>query len=479
MFFRKLQADKFKAVDSERSVDKQDVAEFSSSTKILQKNKVKVSKSLVKRSKKNQKPKTKAQWLTSIVIALVMLVMALATQCYLKNMNPFLSRLNSFKKFWSPEPTPTHEVKPKPAGLEEILKNFILPILVSMIMVLFLGLQYLLYQPKGYNFYREKYVLSAITVFGISTFGKHSIVENVLKMFPSTTSKPVIVIPDPQTVSLKMGLKYFGLVHLILATLITLALYIRNIPAKHGHMDLKKFTGILSALVFIAMAGHAILTSQIEKPVAEIAKPPVVNEDSMQTALKYYELFQMAFVLVCVIGSLVHVTATRYSSKLTLRQKVFCTLVMAAMVIGLYYGLTLQNSDEDPVDAVNIVLNIQDSKKTTRPAEVNYYKLFQFVYILLFCVGYYVCGKPIGYQFKREKHLLYAVVVAIMVLFCISKIYPQEMDSNAQPISSVSSSTDIGTNWFSIFQTLFVVFLGFGSLLIKIESLTYNGRRRR
>uniref|UniRef100_A0A7M5WJH6 Uncharacterized protein n=1 Tax=Clytia hemisphaerica TaxID=252671 RepID=A0A7M5WJH6_9CNID len=110
--------------------------------------------------------------------------------------------------------------------------------------------------------------------------------------------------------------------------------------------------------------------------------------------------------------------------------------------------------------------------------ELNYYKLFQFVYILLFCVGYYVCGKPIGYQFKREKHLLYAVVVAIMVLFCTSKIYPQEMDSNAQPISSELSTIDIGTNWFSIFQTLFVVFLGFGSLLIKIESLTYNGRRR-
>uniref|UniRef100_A0A7M5V7A1 Uncharacterized protein n=2 Tax=Clytia hemisphaerica TaxID=252671 RepID=A0A7M5V7A1_9CNID len=189
MFFSKLQADKFKAVDSERSVDQdkrnpsgQDVAEFSSSTKILQNNKVKVSKSLGKCSKKNEKPKTKVQWLSSIVIALVILVMALATHCYLKNMNLFLSCLDSIKKFWSAEPTPTPEVKPKPTGLEEILKNFILPIMVSMIMVLFFGLQYLLYQPKGYNFCREKYVLSAITVFGISTFGKHSIVESILKM---------------------------------------------------------------------------------------------------------------------------------------------------------------------------------------------------------------------------------------------------------------------------------------------------------
>ncbi|XP_066930830.1 uncharacterized protein [Clytia hemisphaerica] len=224
------------------------------------------------------------------------------------------------------------------------------------------------------------------------------------------------------------------------------------------------------------MAGHAILASPIEKPVVE--KPPVVNADMMQTALKHYELFQKAFALICFIGSLVHVTATRYNFKLSLRQKIFCTLFMVAMVTSIYYGLILRTSDADTVEAVNDIPSIPDLQKTTRTMKLNYYKLFQFVYILLFCAGYYVCDKPIGYQFKREKHLLCAVVVAIMVLFCTSKIYSPEMDSNVQPINSESSTTDIGTNWFSIFQTLFVVFLGFGSLLIKIESLTYDGRRR-
>ena len=48
------------------------------------------------------------------------------------------------------------------------------------------------------------------------------------------------------------------------------------------------------------------------------------------------------------------------------------------------------------------------------------------------------------------------------------------------PLSSINESPSTeaaGIDWFSLFQTLFVVFLGFGSILLKVENLTYSRAR--
>ena len=81
---------------------------------------------------------------------------------------------------WTPESPPTLEINPEPVGWENALKNFLFALSI-VYMALFIGLKYILYRPVGYNYYREKLALSAVTIFAMSIFGKHFIVENLLR----------------------------------------------------------------------------------------------------------------------------------------------------------------------------------------------------------------------------------------------------------------------------------------------------------
>ena len=81
------------------------------------------------------------------------------------------------------------------------------------------------------------------------------------------------------------------------------------------------------------------------EPVAETTKIPAIDAKSMEAALKYYDLFLLAFALLCIIGSLLHMAASRYGFKLSWRMKVISTLVTTtAIASSVYYSLILDTS---------------------------------------------------------------------------------------------------------------------------------------
>ena len=80
------------------------------------------------------------------------------------------------------------------------------------------------------------------------------------------------------------------------------------------------------------------------EPVAETTKIPAIDAKSMEAALKYYDLFLLAFALLCIIGSLLHMAASRYGFKLSWKMKIISTLITTAIASSVYYCLILDTS---------------------------------------------------------------------------------------------------------------------------------------
>ena len=81
------------------------------------------------------------------------------------------------------------------------------------------------------------------------------------------------------------------------------------------------------------------------EPVIETAKTHFIDANSMQVTLKYYGLFQLAFVLFCIFKSLVPtMTATRCSLKLNLKMKIIFTLVITVILTFITYKYFIMDS---------------------------------------------------------------------------------------------------------------------------------------